>query len=342
MSISRQRLFRIALIATASLGGLALAVPAEAQVAILPGTASGSVEFNTENVVGVTAGGPVFAGTNKLISPGAGYGNTNNGVVNIGNTGVLPIVPGFNANQPAVGQFGGSNLAVFGNNNGVWFSNPFLTDVPNNPTVPGPASVTFGQGSASFVVGANGFAGTVGSYFAIGGLLNAPQAGSYLAASLIVQIDVINPLGAQFNQTFFSRIWLGFDGQGQPNADFIAADGFNTPLNGNPVNQPTVQFAMNYTNGGNGFVSAASVTTDAIFLPNTQFNVFTYGTMIANMGPAGGGNFLVPPPGDIPNVNRPTFGGAGNIAAPEPGTWSLLACGGIFLAAVARRRAKVS
>jgi hypothetical protein len=334
----RTRLARLALFALAGLGGLALAVPANAQVVINAATATGSVQFNNENVVGVTAGGPAFNGQNKLISPGQGYGNTDNAVANVSTVGPAAIVPPLNAAQGAAGQFGGSTLTVFGNNNGVWYSNPFLTDVPNNPTVPGPASVTFGRGSATFNVGANGFAGKVGSYFAIGGLLPAPQAGSYLAVSLVTQIDVFSPVGPQFNQSFFSRIWLGFDGQGQPLPDFIAGDGFNSPLNGNPVIQPTVDVAIAYTNGGNGFVSAASVTTDALFLAGTTFNVFTEVTMIANIGPGGGGgNFFNPPPGQVPNVIRPDFGGAGNFSnAPEPGTIALFLLGGLVV--VARRR----
>lgn len=321
--------------------GLCLNTAANAQIAINPATATGQVVFSNEDVVGVTAGGPAFDGQNKLISPGQGYGNIGNNVAVVGNTGVQPIVPPLNAIQPAGGQFGGSTLTVFGNNNGVWYANPFLTDVPNNPTLPGPASVTFARGSASFLVGAGGFSGLVGSYMALGGLIPNVQAGSFLAASLVVQINAFSPLGANFNQSFTSSIWLGFDGQGFGNNDFIAGVGANSPLNGNPVQQPNVNTGFVYTNGGNGFLAAASVITSATFLPGTQFDIFTEVTMVVNLGPGANGGaprFFQPPPNVVPQVARPDFGAVGNSAAPEPGALSLLAIGGAVFLPLLRRR----
>ena len=341
-----------------ALGVVSFPLAAQAQITLLNGTTSGAITFGTQTVDGIdAAGAPVF--TNDVVYAGNNYGylisprgpGANGGFQDrIGALNqVAAVGPGALPQQLVsgqVGQFGGGSVRSFANNNGAWFNNLALTDVPNDLTLAAPftSSVAIATNSASFAVGAFGYSGTVGSYFAIGGGVPNPQANAFVAASLTTIIQVFNP-NPQLDQTYYARTWLGYKGGAN---GFIDADGVNSPYaNGiSALGQPTVQKAIQFgTFGANTFSSAASIKTSANFVAGTTFTVTNYLTMIANLGLGAKANqavFNIAPAQAPPGVDAPDFGGNSNSAAPEPASLALigLSCVTFGAGVVRRRRAR--
>ncbi len=321
---------RFAMLVSTSAACLIAAAPHAHAVALVPGSASGTIVFGVSPYGGApNVGGPTYIGNNftgrndVLSSPGlgslGGYLTANPVVANNiiqGGPGPLPGSLTQLAGANGFGGFGAGSITL----------NPTQVGFALVDNAPGGGSASYGIASwqATFNQLNVAFAGNIGNWLAISGVVSQP--GNAAVASLRTFIDSQNPASPFFGGVDLAPLVLAASNNGAPGLNLVA-QGTQALTVGIPALGAYQGLAINSLN--------VNIPVGDVFTVTSTLTIYADPASIDSVGLDDFGSVFGGP--EFAGFSLPAVSLAGTAlapAVPEPARAAMLLVG---FAALARR-----